>query len=145
MAGLAVRVGIALAVPRLGVGAAAAAHPHVARLDRSSLLPRRVVEVGLDRRRRATEPIGDLRDRQPLGLAECRANATARRRSTTRSAAAWPFGAIPRRYRRHLVFSPRSFACSIIVWSEHENFGLAAVHLLNCCVSACPARLSEVS
>ena len=42
MAGLAVRVGVALAVARLGVRAAAAAHPDVACLDRPRLLPGRV-------------------------------------------------------------------------------------------------------
>ena len=69
MAGLAVRVRVALAVARLGVGAAAAAHADVARLDRPRLLPGRVVEVRLDRRRRAAEPLGDLRDREALDLA----------------------------------------------------------------------------
>jgi hypothetical protein len=43
MAGLAVRVGAALAVARLGVSAAAAAHPDVTRLDRPRLLPSGVV------------------------------------------------------------------------------------------------------
>jgi hypothetical protein len=69
MAGLAVRVGVALAVARLRVGAAAAAHPLVARLDRPRLLPGGVVEVRLDRRRRATETVGDLPDRETLELA----------------------------------------------------------------------------
>ena len=40
---LAVRVGVALAVARLGVRAAAAAHPHVAGLDRPRLLAGRVL------------------------------------------------------------------------------------------------------
>jgi hypothetical protein len=66
---LAVRVGVALPIPRLRVGAAAAAHPLVAGLDRSRLLPRRVVEVRLDRGPRAAEPAGDLGDGQPFGLA----------------------------------------------------------------------------
>jgi len=69
MARLAIGVGVTLAVPRLGVGAAAAAHPLVAALDRPRLLPGRVVEVRLDRCRRATEPDGDLPDREALELA----------------------------------------------------------------------------
>jgi hypothetical protein len=51
-----------------GCRPAAAAHAHIASLDSASLLPRRVVRVRLDRRRRATEPIGELRDRQTFGL-----------------------------------------------------------------------------
>jgi hypothetical protein len=69
-ASLAVRLRVALAVPRPGVGTTVAAHPLVASLDSSSLLPRRIVEVRLDRRRRATEPDGDLGVRQALGLAD---------------------------------------------------------------------------
>ena len=69
MAHLAIRVGIALAVARLGVSAAAAAHAEVPGLDRPGLLPGRVVEVRLDRRRRATETVGDLPDREALDLA----------------------------------------------------------------------------
>src|SRR2546421_9061502 len=57
-AALAVPVHVALAVARLGVGAAAAAEADVARLDRPGLLPGGVVEVGLDRGRRAAETIG---------------------------------------------------------------------------------------
>ena len=68
--GLAVRVGIALAVARLRVRTAAAAHPLVARLDRPGLLAGRVVEVRLDRRLRAAETVGDLRNRKTLGVAE---------------------------------------------------------------------------
>jgi hypothetical protein len=70
MAGLAVRVGVALAVARLRVGTAAAAHADVAALDRPRLLAGRVVEVRLDRRRRAAEAVGDLRDREALELAK---------------------------------------------------------------------------
>ena len=70
VAALAIRVRVPLAVARLRVGAAAAAHPDVARLDRPGLLPGRVIEVRLDRRRRATQAAGDLRDRQTLDLAE---------------------------------------------------------------------------
>jgi hypothetical protein len=70
MAGLAVRVGVALAVARLRVGAAAAAHAHVPGLDRPRLHPGRIVEVRLDRRRRAAEALGDLGDREPLFLPE---------------------------------------------------------------------------
>ena len=69
VAGLAVRVGVALAVARLRVRAAAAAHADVAGLDRPRLLAGRVVEVRLDRRRRATETVGDLPDREALDLA----------------------------------------------------------------------------
>jgi hypothetical protein len=36
--------------------------------DRPRLLAGRVIEIGLDRRRRATEAIGDLGDRQALSL-----------------------------------------------------------------------------
>jgi len=69
VAGLAVRVGVAFAVARLGVGAASAAHADVPGLDRPRLLAGRVVEVRFDRCRRATKAVGDLGDRQPLGLA----------------------------------------------------------------------------
>ena len=68
VARLAVPVGVALAVARLGVGAATAAHALVAGLHRPRLLPGRALEVRLDRRRRAAEPIGDLLDRQALEL-----------------------------------------------------------------------------
>ncbi len=64
MAAFAVRIRVSLAVARLRVGAAAAAHTHVTGLHRPGLRSCRVVKVGLDRRWRATEPIGDLRDRQ---------------------------------------------------------------------------------
>src|SRR5947208_3246535 len=70
MAGLAVRVRVALAVARLGVRAAAAAHADIPRLHRARLLARRVVEVRLDGRRRTPEPIRDLSDRESLRLAE---------------------------------------------------------------------------
>ena len=69
VAGLAVRVGVALAVARLRVRATAAARSDVAGLDRPRLRAGRVVEVRLDRRRRATEPVGDLPDREALELA----------------------------------------------------------------------------
>ena len=65
MAGLEVRVGVLLPVA-LHVSPAAAANAHVASLDGSGLLPRRVVEVRLDRRGRATETVRDLLDREPL-------------------------------------------------------------------------------
>jgi hypothetical protein len=68
VARLSVGVGLALAVPRLRVGAAAAAHPDVAGLDRPRLLAGRIVEVRLDGRRRAAQPVGDLLDRQALEL-----------------------------------------------------------------------------
>jgi hypothetical protein len=45
MAALAVRVGVALAVARLGVGAAAPAHTDVAGLDRPCLLAGRIPSV----------------------------------------------------------------------------------------------------
>src|SRR6478672_4919177 len=70
MAALAVRVRVALSVARLRVGAAAAAHADVARLDRTRLRPGRVVEVGLYGGWRAAEPPGDLPDRQPFSLTE---------------------------------------------------------------------------
>ena len=68
MAGLAVRVGVPLPVARLRVGAAAAAHPDVARVHGPRLLAGRVVKIRLDRRRRTAQAIGDLRDREALGL-----------------------------------------------------------------------------
>ena len=69
MAGLAIRVGVPLPVARLRVSATAAADADVARLDRPRLLAGRVIEVGLDRRLRASQPVGDLRDCQALLLA----------------------------------------------------------------------------
>lgn len=68
VAGLAVRIRVPLSVARLGVRAAAPAHPDVAGLDRSRLLAGRIVEVRLDRRRGAAEAGGDLLDRQALEL-----------------------------------------------------------------------------
>src|ERR1035437_7871231 len=68
VARLAVRVRVALSVPRLRVRATAAAHANVAGLDRPSLLTGRVVEVRLDRGGRAAKALGDLCDRQALGL-----------------------------------------------------------------------------
>jgi len=65
---LAIRIGVALAVARLRVPTAAAADSLVARLHRPGLLAGRIVEVRLDRRRRATETIGDLSDREALEL-----------------------------------------------------------------------------
>ncbi len=102
VAGLAVRVGIALAVPRLSVRAAPSAHADVAGLDPPRFLAGGVVEVRLDGRGRAAEPVRDLPDREPLDFAVVprdRASATARRRSTTRRF--FPAGApddIPTRY-----------------------------------------------
>jgi hypothetical protein len=69
MAALAVGVRVALAVARLGIRPAAAAHPSVAGLDRPRLLAGRLVEVRLHRRRRAIETVGDLPDPDALGLA----------------------------------------------------------------------------
>ena len=68
MARLAVRVRVALAVPRLRVRATAAAHPLVASLHCSGLLAGRIVEVRLDRRRRVAQAVGDLCNREALGL-----------------------------------------------------------------------------
>jgi hypothetical protein len=68
MAALAVGVGVALSVAGLRVRAAAAAHTDVAGLNRPRLLAGGVVEVGLDRRRRAPEPICYPPDREALGL-----------------------------------------------------------------------------
>jgi hypothetical protein len=56
------------AYARLRVRAAAATDADVPGLDRPRLLARWVVEVRLDRCRRANEPIGDLPDRQALAL-----------------------------------------------------------------------------
>ena len=58
-----------VAVAGLRVGAAAAAHPLVASLDRPRLLPGRIVEVRLHGRGRAAETVGDIPDRQALELA----------------------------------------------------------------------------
>jgi hypothetical protein len=88
MAYLAVGVGVALAVARLGVGAAAAAHADVARLDGPRLLAGGVVEVRLDRRGRAPRRSAIWAIERPSASRKCRASATARRRSTTRSTAA---------------------------------------------------------
>ena len=68
MARLAVGVGVALAVARLGIRATPTTDADVAGLHGSRLLPGRVVEVRLDRRWRATEPSGDLGDRESLSL-----------------------------------------------------------------------------
>jgi hypothetical protein len=54
----------------LRVGAAAPAHSLVPALHGACLRAGEVVEVRLDRRRRAPEPIGDLRDRQALSFTE---------------------------------------------------------------------------
>jgi hypothetical protein len=70
MASLAVRVGAPLAVARLGVGAAAPAHPLIARLHCPRLLSCGVIEVRLDRRGRAAETPSDLGDRKTLRLAK---------------------------------------------------------------------------
>ncbi|MGO9753943.1 MAG: hypothetical protein ACLP22_21170, partial [Solirubrobacteraceae bacterium] len=69
VAGLAVRVDVALAVSGLRASAAAAAHALVAGLNRPRLLAGRIVEVRLDRRRRSPETVGDLCDREALDLA----------------------------------------------------------------------------
>ena len=69
VARLAIGVGVPLPVPRLGVGAAAATHADITRLVRPRLLAGRIVEIRLDRRRRATKTIRDLPDGEPLELA----------------------------------------------------------------------------
>ena len=70
MAVLAVFVGVALPVARLGWRAALPARAAIPGLGRLGLFPRRVVEVALDRRRRAAEPARDLRVGEPLALAQ---------------------------------------------------------------------------
>jgi hypothetical protein len=125
VAGLAVRVRVALAVARLGVGPTTAAHPDVARLDRTRLLPCRVVEVRLDRRRRATEPVGDLPDRETLDLAEVT------RQGDRATALANPIHPRGRRLARHtgsryfaqLAFSSRSASkCGRTAWTSDPRF-----------------------
>ena len=69
MAALAVRVGVALAAARGGLGAAASAHSLIAALHGSGLLAGRVVKVCLDCRLRPSKPPGDLGDREPLLVA----------------------------------------------------------------------------
>ena len=69
MAALAVLIRVTLAVASLRRGAAPPAHPPISRLHRPRLLATRVVEAGLDRRRRATQALGDLSDRQSLRVA----------------------------------------------------------------------------
>ena len=64
VARLAIRVGVALAVARLRVGAAAAAHALVAGLDRACLIASRIVEIRLDGCLCASQPTSDLRGRQ---------------------------------------------------------------------------------
>jgi hypothetical protein len=99
MAGLAVRVRVALAVARLRVGAAPAAHPLVARLDRPCLRTSGIVEVRLDRRQRAAEAVGDLRDREALWLAKVPCQRDRATPSRTRSYAPEdPLDAMPSRY-----------------------------------------------
>ena len=110
VAGLAVRVRVAFAVARLGVGAAAATHPDVAGLDRPRLLARRVVEVRLDGRRRAPEPVRDPSDREALGLAVMARQSD---RPTTlenpiRDGGCHLARHARSRYLGNLVFSPRS-------------------------------------
>src|SRR5450755_2731770 len=103
------RVGVAFAVARLRVRAAAAAYALEAGLDRPCLLPGRIVEVGLDSGRRAAETLRDLRYRQAFRVAIVvgegnRApsfnDPVARARRGLRRHAR-------RRYRRRVVFSPR--------------------------------------
>ena len=65
----AVCVGVALAVPWRGGRPAAAAHSAVARLDRACLVAGRIVEIRLDGGFCASQPTGDLRDRQTLLVA----------------------------------------------------------------------------
>jgi hypothetical protein len=69
VAGVAVRVGVVLAVARLGVGAAAEADADITRPNRARRLPSGVVKVSLDCRRRTAQVVGDLGDRQALSLA----------------------------------------------------------------------------
>ena len=59
-----------LAAAGCGGSAAPPAHPLVAALHGPGLLPGRVIEIGLDRRRRSSQTCGDLRDRGPFGLTE---------------------------------------------------------------------------
>src|SRR5947208_6412251 len=66
MAALAIRVGVALAVPWRGGRPAAATHSPVARLDRACLIASWIVEIRLDGRLCASQPTSDLRDRQTL-------------------------------------------------------------------------------
>src|SRR5450755_4159034 len=63
---LAIRVGVALAIARLGGSAAAAAHPLVTGLHGPGLLAAGIVEVAFDGRRRPPQALGNLRDRQTL-------------------------------------------------------------------------------
>ena len=84
-AGLAVRLGVALAVARLRVRAAAPPHPLVAGLDSAGLLAGRVVEVRLDGRRERPRRAAISAIERPSASRKCRASATARRRSATRS------------------------------------------------------------
>jgi hypothetical protein len=69
MAALAIGVRVALAVARLGVGAASPAYPDVARLDNLRFLARGVVQIRLNRGLRAAQATGDLRDWQTLVIA----------------------------------------------------------------------------
>src|SRR5947208_11212292 len=69
MAALAIRVGVALAVPWRGGRPAAATHAPVARLHRACLIAGWIVEIRLDGRLCASQPTSDLGDRQPLLVA----------------------------------------------------------------------------
>ncbi len=66
MAAFAIRVGVALAVPRRGGRPAAATHSPVARLDRACLIAGWIVEIRLNGCFFASQPTSDLRDRQTL-------------------------------------------------------------------------------
>ena len=67
VARLAIRVGVALAVARLRVGAAAAAHALVAGLDRACLIAGRIVEIRLDGCLCASQPTSAPRSTDPPG------------------------------------------------------------------------------
>jgi len=67
-----------LAVLRLGVRAASAAHADIARRDRPRLLSRWIVEIGLDGRGSANQSLGDLGNSQSPASRKWRAKATAR-------------------------------------------------------------------
>jgi hypothetical protein len=85
MACLAVRVRVALAVARLGVSAAAAAHAYVAGLDRPRLLAGGVVKYALIVAGERPSRRAIWAFESPSVSRKCRASATARRRSITRS------------------------------------------------------------
>ena len=106
---------------RLRVGAAAAAHALVAGLDRPRLLPGRVVEVRLDRRRRAAQAVGDLPDREALELAVMprQGDRPATLENPTRSRELTPCPS-------HRVTLPRSIGVSVEVGTQVPTHRLAS-------------------